>query len=325
MTDAILSAGGIYAIRNIENGHLYIGSSANLQRRMRAHRSLLDRGIHHSIKLQRAWKRYGDGSFIFEIIERVAIIDTLIAREQFHIDSLNAFGKHGYNMLQFAGSSRGRARPLISDISRERMRAAQLGRKHTDEAKALISAANKGLKRSAEHCAHMSAINIGKKLSAESIEKRSAARRGVKRGPYSEEHRRSISLALAGRTPSKESNEKRSLAMKGRPGAYVMSDEIKEKISSSLMGRPGPRRSDAHKAAISKSLSGRTLSEETKAKLRAAALIRKPANGKPVLMDGEEYPSIKAAADHAGQSLYLIAARIKKGQITYADRKRNTP
>ena len=60
---------GIYQIRNLVNGKVYVGSAVNLQHRRREHRSDLRNGNHHSIKLQRAYNKYGESSFAFEILE----------------------------------------------------------------------------------------------------------------------------------------------------------------------------------------------------------------------------------------------------------------
>ena len=62
---------GIYEIRNIINNVIYIGSSINVEKRMCMHRSLLNRGKHHSIKLQRAWNKYNSESFLFTLLKEV--------------------------------------------------------------------------------------------------------------------------------------------------------------------------------------------------------------------------------------------------------------
>ena len=76
---------GIYQIRNLVNGKVYVGSAVNLQHRRREHRSDLRNGTHHSIKLQRAYNKYGESSFAFEILEYVEDRNQLIEREQYYI------------------------------------------------------------------------------------------------------------------------------------------------------------------------------------------------------------------------------------------------
>lgn len=58
--------GFIYQIRNIENEKRYIGSSINPNKRFEWHRRELNRNCHHSIKLQRAWLKYGEEKFVFK-------------------------------------------------------------------------------------------------------------------------------------------------------------------------------------------------------------------------------------------------------------------
>ncbi len=58
---------GVYRIKNTRNGHFYIGSSKNLNRRFRQHRNALTKGKHHCNHLQNAWNSESDTSvFVFE-------------------------------------------------------------------------------------------------------------------------------------------------------------------------------------------------------------------------------------------------------------------
>lgn len=62
--------GAIYKIENLINKKVYIGQTVKKpQRRFQAHRSLLKRNIHDNDHLQKAWNRYGEENFKFEIIE----------------------------------------------------------------------------------------------------------------------------------------------------------------------------------------------------------------------------------------------------------------
>lgn len=114
---------GVYRIRNILNGHLYIGSTAeDFAKRWRLHRNSLRKSAHHSFKLQLAWKKYGESAFVFEVVE-LASADTCLDREQYYIDSL----KPEYNVCPIAGSPRGR---IVSDATREKRRLRMLGQKN---------------------------------------------------------------------------------------------------------------------------------------------------------------------------------------------------
>lgn len=199
MAEPIVTAGGIYVIRNLKTGNVYVGSSDNIERRVRAHMNLLARGRHHSIKLQRAWDKHGAELFAFETLEVVTDVAKLIEREQEHIDSMGAFGRGGYNMIPNAGSTRGVKRPPMSVEQRAKIAAANIGKTHTEEAKRKISKANRGLKRSPEHCARISERLTGGKLTPEAIAKRSAKLTGRKCGPMTKERKASISAAKKGK------------------------------------------------------------------------------------------------------------------------------
>ena len=93
---------GIYQILNIINQKCYIGSAIRFSSRFGVHRNTLRNNKHHSIILQRAWNKYGENSFIFNILEECDI-EKLIEREQYYIDLL----KPEYNICKIAGSCLG--------------------------------------------------------------------------------------------------------------------------------------------------------------------------------------------------------------------------
>lgn len=107
---------GIYKIENIVNKKLYIGSSANIERRWTDHIYLLNHNKHHSPHLQSAWNKYGQSAFTFEILE-ICKKDVL-QKEQFYLNSLlkadeyisninKYFLKLGYNIKPTAQSNIG--------------------------------------------------------------------------------------------------------------------------------------------------------------------------------------------------------------------------
>jgi group I intron endonuclease len=74
---------GIYKIMNKINGDSYYGSSINIEKRWRRHINDLKNGKHHNIKLQRAWVKYGEDNFIFEIIEECDKEGILIVEQKY--------------------------------------------------------------------------------------------------------------------------------------------------------------------------------------------------------------------------------------------------
>lgn len=94
----------VYKIQNLVNGRLYIGSAANFEVRKSTHISQLRSHKHGNQFLQRAWDKYGENSFRFEIVE-ICAKDNLLKLEQEYLDMLDV--KNLYNILPIAGSSLG--------------------------------------------------------------------------------------------------------------------------------------------------------------------------------------------------------------------------
>ena len=93
---------GIYQIKNLLNGKIYIGSSIRIRNRWRQHRHLLRRGKHHSCHLQRSWDKHGESSFLFEVLE-VCTDDNRIALEQQYLETLSP----SFNICKVAASTAG--------------------------------------------------------------------------------------------------------------------------------------------------------------------------------------------------------------------------
>ncbi len=104
---------GIYMIKNEINGKFYIGSAVNIERRWNEHKSLLNRNIHSSPKLQNSWNKNGKDKFFFEIIQYCEK-EELIKNEQYWINLLTP----EYNILKIAGSSLGYKQTKESNIKR---------------------------------------------------------------------------------------------------------------------------------------------------------------------------------------------------------------
>lgn len=205
---------GVYAIVHIASMKRYVGSAGvSFRNRLRQHRESLKRGKHHSVLLQRAWGKYGEGAFEWRI-EECTRPEFAVACEQVFIDyHKSADPQYGYNIAPIAGSARGRRHSpetrekmaaarrgqKRSPESRARMSQAQRGRTVSDAARAKMSAAkrpqqsheqraknsasNRGRKCSPETCARMSAANIGRKHTPESLAKIAATSRGRKHSP----------------------------------------------------------------------------------------------------------------------------------------------
>lgn len=230
---------GIYRIVRLDTGREYIGHSCDIGRRWADHRRLLNAGSHHASKLQRAWSKYGQEAFAFEIIEfcdRAALVE----REQWHFDER----KPWFNTAPAAGSRLGVPQ---SPETREKIRAGIAGHIKSNETRRRLSAALTGRKLTAEHCAKI---------------------REAKSKP-SDETRAKLSAARKGKTASAETRAKMSAAQKGR----VLSAEQRARMSAAQKGR---KFTDEHREKLRTCNKRRGFqhSEETKQKMREAALRR---------------------------------------------------
>lgn len=101
-TDNSLSVSGVYEIKHVPTGRRYIGSAVNYRLRRKFHLMQLRRGIHHNIRLQNAWKKYGKEQFEFKLL-LVCERDMVLFYEQLLIDGYDPW----FNIARVAGSSIG--------------------------------------------------------------------------------------------------------------------------------------------------------------------------------------------------------------------------
>ncbi|MGJ8500876.1 GIY-YIG nuclease family protein, partial [Glaesserella parasuis] len=125
--NAIPRTSGVYAITS-PSGNVYIGSAVDFRRRWLLHVRQLKAQVHHCVPLQRAYEKYGLDALSFEILQCVPR-EGLIVAEQAHMD---ANRERLYNVCPNANSRLGRRQTLVT---REKIRAAQLGRKRSEETK----------------------------------------------------------------------------------------------------------------------------------------------------------------------------------------------
>lgn len=86
---------GIYIIKNAKTKKVYVGSSINITSRVRNHIKDLNKGIHHSMKLQRSFNKHGSQVFVYGVIE-LCDKNLLPSREKYWIDYYNSY-KKGFN------------------------------------------------------------------------------------------------------------------------------------------------------------------------------------------------------------------------------------
>lgn len=201
---ADIKKSGIYGIVNLNDGRVYVGQAANIWLRCNQHFNSLRRGDHRNLRLQRAYERDGEASFLFFIIEFCDTTD-IDAKETSWI----SFHSKRYNIC-------------LEGTSRRGIRA-------SDESKAKMSAAKKGKtphhlmtpesrkKAVATYTARWHEIHPNKQ-SAETIAKRSATQKArwaiTPKKKMSDEAKKKMSESAKNRTVNgntKYSNELISL------------------------------------------------------------------------------------------------------------------
>lgn len=96
---------GVFQIRNLQTGRIYIGSSNDLQAFWRSQKFQLEAGMHSNSELQADWNQFGAEQFIYEILEEIKPSDDtsvnydkdIKALEELMIEALQPFDENGYN------------------------------------------------------------------------------------------------------------------------------------------------------------------------------------------------------------------------------------
>jgi hypothetical protein len=96
---------GVFQVRNLVNGRIFIGSAQNIPGILNSNRFQLDAGTHPCRALQSEWKALGSGSFVFETLDELTISDEnpgdirseLALLERLWLEKLEPYGARGYN------------------------------------------------------------------------------------------------------------------------------------------------------------------------------------------------------------------------------------
>jgi group I intron endonuclease len=98
MATYLQSSPGIYKIISKASNKIYIGCASNVRTRINGHLYDLRKEKHKNSYLQRAWTKYGEENFVFEMIEKCDITE-LHAKEHYWTNELNCFDRSiGYNL-----------------------------------------------------------------------------------------------------------------------------------------------------------------------------------------------------------------------------------
>lgn len=238
---------GIYKITNTVNNHIYIGLSRNLKKRIYLHKWHLRNNVHENDHLQKAWNKYGEDAFLFEIIEECEE-EKINERELYWINYYGGFTNPNLYNIRDGGDSLKHSEETI-----EKIRISNLGNpcywkgKHLpQEVVDKISASNKGRKLTPEQAKKASAV----------LKKYWKNKPGYWKGKtMSEEHRRKLSESHLGQVSW----------CKGKKGIFT--EETIKKIREANIGR---HHTEETKIKISVGHLGKKKSEETKKRMSEA-------------------------------------------------------
>ena len=150
---------GIYTITNSINNKLYIGLSTDIAGRLTQHKYELKASTHINKHLQKAWNKYGEQSFLFEILVECEE-EYLFSEEHYWCTILNTHNRlYGYNERP--------THPLANC-------------RHSEETKEKIKEARKKQVSTIESRLNQSRAATGKYWSVERKEKMSKNKKGRK-------------------------------------------------------------------------------------------------------------------------------------------------
>lgn len=257
---------GILYKLTFPNGKSYIGiTKHSIEHRIKIHVRASRCG--RKLAIYNAIRKYGEDSFEVQVFA-MAHPDDLPSLEIDAIREHGTFGINGYNLTAGGEGTLGRSFTV------------------SEETKAKISKATKGrigTPISQETKQKLRDANLGKKASEATKKKMSISLMGKQKGKItSEETKTKISVSLTGRKLTEE--QKYNLA-KSRAGKVTgmsgksHSEGTKQKITLSRIGkRIDYQHSEETKRKISEGNKRKVISEESKAKMSAAAKNRQAKN-----------------------------------------------
>lgn len=256
---------GIYQIRNVINDHVYVGQTTKLSKRWVQHYSLLKNNKHKNVHLQRAWNKYGEENFLYEVILYCEPFE-MTRYEQFFEDFYQSKGT-SYNIRKCVDSNKG-----ISwrEDSKKKLSEIRIGKKQTEETKEKLREISKRenlsqetLKKRSESLSGENNPMHGKHHSEETKRKMSENHwdnSGENHPFYGKHHTDESKRMMSEHQPrrfgeenpnygkhlSEEIRKKLSEANKGR----VVSDETRFKISEASKGEKNPYYGKKHTKEI---------------------------------------------------------------------------
>lgn len=172
----LLNSSGIYYIKNIINGKMYIGYAKNIRKRWNYHKMELRLNIHPNEKLQNAWNLYKEDNFLFEVAELCEIFE--LPRREHHWATIfyTCDRDKGYNIRPTDPEDIKK----VSEETRKKISLYHKGKPKSEEHKRKIGKGNKGKIISQAQIDYSRKIQTGRKLSEERKQKISKFQKGKK-------------------------------------------------------------------------------------------------------------------------------------------------
>lgn len=101
-----LTTMGVYQVRNLVNGKIFVGSNKNIPARINRHKFELKYGSENITELQEDYNKYGEDKFVYEIIDELKpkedteynYTEDMKVLEELWIEKLQPFEEKGYNI-----------------------------------------------------------------------------------------------------------------------------------------------------------------------------------------------------------------------------------
>lgn len=295
----------VYRLTNRLNGMSYVGiTTRGLKRRLADHRRQAAQNPRWV--LHRAIQKNGMDAFDAETLEEAADIDALNAAEKRWIAQLGTLHPNGYNLTSGGRGACGfkqseSQRKATGERSRGKVASAETRAKQSEvkrgwrpssEMREAVRRAQTGRKRSAETCAKIGASNKGRKMSQEAIAKRTASRASY-------------------RMPEGAKDALRRKIMAAGVEYSCLLDAAKALgVSITTISRRAERGVEGY------SMIGEVRSRRPRTSEQVEAMRSRSST--PVLADGQEFPSMEAAAIALNMTRPGVAYRIKIGRPGYS-------
>ena len=308
----------IYKIRNVVNGNFYIGSTIDSRKRFWAHRKDLRLGVHICIHLQRAWNKYGEDCFKFEVIERLNHKDELFPAEQKLLDE--HVGKdYCYNIAKYADAPMRDASPELRARIAEKTKAWIEREGHPRQGAKLSEASRKQISESriGKHAGE-NHYRYGKSVSEETRRKIGDTQRGKPKAPgrtISPEGMAKIRAAAEAGHYSHWKGRKHTDESRGKMGrqvkAFLPNGDVQTFITmneaAKVLGVPMP-------TIIRACKSGKTISKGTLAGWVLSYADQDPQAPK-IPEEYKHLPRSRAQAKAEGASRYFTGEPCSRGHI----------